>query len=113
VVSGREPAAVWSVDLAATDAAPAATATVLGWNGDAGTRLSVSVDGLEPAPEGFVYELWFSNKDRHISAGTFAEATELEMLVGIRRGDFPRIWITLEPLDADPGPGLTVLDTEA
>jgi len=112
-LAAREPAADWEVALDATTDAPGASAVVQGWNSDGGTRLALSVTGLDPAPDGFVYELWFSNKDRHISAGTFAQAADIEMWVGIRRRDFPRVWITLEPLDADTSPAQTVLDTNA
>ena len=111
--SRSEAPADWEVALVPTGEAPGASAVVHGWNTTGGTRLVVDVAGLEPAPDGFVYELWFSNRDRHISAGTFTDATDLEMLVGIRRGDFPRVWITLEPLDADPGPARTILDVES
>lgn len=103
----------WEVTLSPTELAPQASARVLGWNTDGGTRLYVELDGLDPAPEGFVYEMWFTKDDRHISAGTFTGGDGVELSVGVRRGDFPRLWITLEPLDADPGPFETVLDTEA
>lgn len=107
------PSADWEVALIPTDAAPEAAAVVYGWNEPAGTRLALDIDGLGDAPEGFIYELWFSREDRHISAGTFRGTDDLQMWVGIRRGEFPRVWITLEPLDNDPGPGRTVLDVEA
>ena len=102
----------WEVALLPTDVAPQASARVLGWNTGGGTRLYVELEGLEPAPEGFVYQLWFTRDDQHISAGTFTGGEGIEMWVGVRRGDFPRLWITLEPLDSDPGPYQTVLDTK-
>ncbi len=113
VILLREPGPDWEVALIPTAEAPSASAVVAGWNQPGGTRLRLDVSGLEPAPDGYVYELWFTNQDRHISAGTFTRADDLEMWVGVRRGDFPRVWITLEPLDADPGPALTVLDVES
>lgn len=113
LVTGREPGPEWEVALIPTEEAPTASAVVAGWSQPGGTRLRLDVRGLDPAPDGHIYELWFSNKDRHISAGTFSQADDLEMWVGVQRSDFPRVWITLEPLDADPGPALTVLDVES
>ncbi len=102
----------WEVELFATEQAPAASATVQGWNTAGGTRLAIAAAGLDPAPEGFVYELWFSAEDVHVSAGTFATVEDVTAWVGVRRGDFPRVWITLEELDDHPGPSpTTVLDT--
>jgi hypothetical protein len=102
----------WSVTLAATDLAPDATASIEGWNETSGTRVRLDIDGLPPAPDGFFYELWFSEGPRHISAGTFRAADGVEMWTAVRRSDFPRLWITLEPIDDDESPSPnTVLDT--
>jgi hypothetical protein len=102
----------WSVALAATDLAPDAVATIDGWNEPSGTRVRLAVDGLPPAPEGFFYELWFSEGPTHISAGSFRETDGVEMWAGVTRAEFPRLWITLEPIDEDEAPsGDTVLDT--
>ena len=102
----------WTVALGGTDAAPAASALVSGWNEESGTRVELDITGLDPAPEGFVYELWFSADEVHVSAGTFhGDGTDAILWAGVARGDYPRVWITLEPLDDDPGPGLNILDT--
>ncbi len=106
------PGPDWTVALQPTERAPGAAASVRGWNTESGTRLAIEASGLDPAPEGFVYELWFSFEDRHVSAGTFAAVDDVSGWVGVRRGDFPRVWITLEALDSDAGPSrTTVLDT--
>ncbi len=103
----------WEVELFATERAPAASATVQGWNTSGGTRLAIDAAGLAPAPDGFVYELWFTADDVHVSAGTFASLEDATAWVGIRRADYPRLWITLEALDDHPGPSpTTVLDTK-
>lgn len=102
----------WEVALPATDLAPTATGVVQGWNEESGTRMVVSIDGLDPAPSGFVYEFWLSDGPIHISAGTFHSGGEIELWSGVGRTEFPRLWITLEPLDEDESPsGNTVLDT--
>jgi hypothetical protein len=103
----------WEVAVPGTDLAPGATAMVSGWNTDSGTRMVVEVDGLTPAPAGYMYEFWLSNGPIHISAGTFRSPGEVELWSGVARAAFPRLWITLEPIDEDESPsGQTVLDTE-
>lgn len=110
----RSPSPDWEVAMPGTDLAPLATSTVAGWNTDAGTRMILAVEGLDPAPDGFVYEFWLSDGPLHISAGTFSADGEIELWAGVTRAEFPRLWVTLEPLDDDESPsGHTVLDTEA
>ena len=109
----RSPAPDWEVALPGTEHAPEAMGVVRGWNVAGGsTRLTLEVSGLDPAPAGTFYEFWFSEGSRHISSGTFTVADGTEMWVGVARKDFPRLWITLEPIDDDESPsGLTVMDT--
>ena len=112
VLATRAQPPDWTLPLAATDLAPGVTAEVSGWNEPAGTRITLAVDALPPAPDGYFYELWFSADDIHISGGTFREPTDVELWVGVARRDFPRVWITLEPIDDDESPsGDTVLDS--
>jgi hypothetical protein len=105
----------WEVAIDGAGPAPLASGTVAGWNTESGSRMILDVEGLDPAPPGFVYELWLSAGPRHISAGTFVEATsDLELWAGVSRRDYPRVWVTLEPLDGDESlSGQTVLDTGA
>lgn len=109
-VSGRPD---WTVELIAGPAAPEASASVAGWNSGEGTRMVFEITGLEPAPADSYYEVWLTAPDgRHVSAGTFRAAGRVEVIAGVRRSDFPRIWVTREPADADPAPfRATVLDT--
>ncbi|MDH3308248.1 MAG: anti-sigma factor [Acidimicrobiia bacterium] len=113
VLALRPASPDWEVSLGATAEAPGVTAAVLGWNEASGTRLELDIAGLDRAPTGFVYELWFSEGPIHISAGTFQEPRDVTLWVGVSRADYPRLWITLEPIDEDPGPGINLLDTEA
>lgn len=102
----------WTVELEATSTAPEAMATVAGWNLDHGTRMVLDVSGLDPADPGTYYELWLTAPDgRHVSAGTFRESGRIEVTAGVRRSDFPRLWITLEPAGDGSQFGETVLDT--
>ena len=102
----------WDVALPATDLAPGAIASVAGWNEDSGTRMVMTVEGLAPAPDGFIYEFWLSDGPLHISAGTFHSSGTIELWSGVPRSDFPRLWVTLEAIDEDESPSRqTVLDT--
>lgn len=108
----RGPSPDWELAIPGTQDAPLATGVIQGWNETGGTRVVLDVQGLPAAPEGSVYELWFSKDELHISAGTFTEAGEVALWVGVSRGDFPRLWITLEPLDDDESPsGVNLMDT--
>ena len=108
----RAPSPDWIVAMPGTDLAPGASSTVEGWNTDTGTRMLLTVDGLERAPAGYVYEFWLSEGPLHVSAGTFTASGEIELWSGVSRAAFPRLWVTLEPLDEDESPsGRTVLDT--
>ncbi len=104
----------WEVPIPGTEEAPTAAGVIRGWNEPEGTRLVLHVEGLAPAPEGSVYELWFSKDELHVSAGTFTSAESPELWVGVSRRDFPRLWITLEPIDTDETPsGVAVMDTRS
>jgi hypothetical protein len=108
----RSPAPDWEVAITGTDLSPQARGVVRGWNVDSGTRVTFDVSGLDPAPPGFFYEVWFSRDQVHVSAGTFRAIDDAATTVGVARRDYPRIWVTLEPADQDEAPSwTTVLDT--
>ena len=110
----RNPGADWKVPIPGTSEAPAAAGVIQGWNESTGTRVVLQVEGLAPAPEGSVYELWFTRDEIHVSAGTFTGSGEVELWVGVSRGAFPRLWVTLGPIDEDTAPSrVTVLDTDS
>ncbi|HEX2152633.1 MAG TPA: anti-sigma factor [Acidimicrobiia bacterium] len=95
----------WTVALAPAPQAPGAAATVSGWNMEHGTKMMVEVSGLEHSGSDAYYEMWLTAPDgRHVSAGTFRMSGRFEMMAGVRRTDYPRLWITLEPADNDPSP---------
>lgn len=103
----------WTLALTPTEFAPAASATVDGWNTDSGTRMRLEVAGLDRLSSDEYYEIWLTAPDgRHVSAGTFIASGEMEAIIAVRRADFPRVWITVETNDDDESlQGLTVLDT--
>lgn len=103
----------WTLDLAAVEPLPNAVAVVDGWATDTGTRMVVEVTGIEKAPEGHYYEIWLTAPSgRHVSAGTFTGPGTVTAFAGVRRADFPRVWITLESVGGDLGPSSeTYFDT--
>ena len=109
-VTGDDPD--WTVEVGAGPAAPDASAVVDGWIDDGGTRMFMETRGLDPAPDGYFYEMWLSDGPLHISGGTFTASDNVELFVAVSRADFPRIWVTLEPIDEDESPSPeVVLDT--
>ena len=112
LVSSRTAAPDWEITLPGTSNTPLAIGTVRGWNEPNGTRLVLEIDGLEEAPPGSIYKVWFSRQAIHISAGSFTSSGTIDMWTGVSRRDYPRLWITLERVDEDQGPsGRAVLDT--
>jgi hypothetical protein len=113
VVALRSDAPDWTVDIAGTDEAPLAAGTIEGWATPNGTRMVLNIDGLDPAPDGYIYELWLSQGPIHISAGTFTATDDVVVWSGVPRRDYPRLWITLEAIDEDESPSpTTVMDTQ-
>ena len=111
-IAQRPPSPDWEVALPGTAEAPLAVGVVSGWNEPSGTRMALDIEGLPPAPDGFIYEFWLSAGNLHISAGTFRQTEDVELWVGVTRAEFPRLWITLEPIDEDESPsGVNVMDT--
>ena len=100
----------WSVVLVGTENAPAATATVVGFNSAAGgTRVVFEAPDLGAAPEGFIYQLWFSKESGDVSAGTFTDASHVELSIGVLRFEFPAVWLGLQPVGMDRAADAEVL----
>jgi anti-sigma factor RsiW len=103
----------WTLDLAPVEPLPNAVAVVDGWVTDTGTRMVVEISGIDEAHDGHYYEIWLTAPDgRHVSAGTFTGPGTVTAFAGVRRADFPRLWITLESVDGELGPSSeTYFDT--
>ncbi|MEJ7800887.1 MAG: anti-sigma factor [Ilumatobacter sp.] len=103
----------WQIALAATTAHPDAMASVQGWNTDTGTRIRITIEGIDDLANDGFYELWMTSPDgEDVSAGTFRSTGTIDAWSAVRRADFPRLWITRESFDGDPSPsGDTVVDT--
>jgi len=100
-VVSRTPAPDWQAAMAGDAASTSATGVVAGWNMGDGTRVVLEAADLGPAPDGFVYQLWFSQASGDVSAGTFTDPSYVELNVGVSRKDFPAVWIALQPVGTD------------
>ncbi|MDH4115922.1 MAG: anti-sigma factor [Acidimicrobiia bacterium] len=110
VVAGRSPAPDWEVALVAGETARGASAHVEGWLVDGTTRMRFDVSGVEPLGPDEYYEVWLTADDgRHVSAGSFTSDGVFETSIGVARSDYPRVWVTREPVDDDLGPSRTVI----
>lgn len=89
----------WELRMTGSQAFANAWAEVRGYSTDAGTRMELVVHHLPAAPPGWFYEMWLSSDAGAISAGSFTSSRSLELWAGVRRRDFPRLWVTLEPAD--------------
>jgi hypothetical protein len=100
----------WEVELTPTPAAAMAQASVQGWQTPTGTRMRFEIDGLAASGNDAYYEIWLTATDgRHVSGGTFEGSGVIEASIGVARREYPRVWITLEPADADLGPSPSVV----
>lgn len=108
----RQPPADWEIIAAGLGPAQSAEVAIAGWNTDAGTRVVLEAEGLGAAPDGYTYELWFIGESAPLSGGTFTAAEEpVQLFVGVARKNYPRVAVTLEPLDGDPAPsGIFIFD---
>lgn len=105
----RGPSPDWEVTMQGV-APGIPDAIVLGWSTATGTRVVIDASGVGAAAPGHAYELWFSSGPVHVSAGTFTSLAEpVQLTVGVARRDYPRLWVTLEPIDEDPTPSPVVL----
>ncbi|MDJ0791879.1 MAG: anti-sigma factor [Acidimicrobiia bacterium] len=108
----RSDPADWSTELVASGAFGEATAVIDGWNTETGTRMELTVTGVENVAGTGFYEIWMTSPEGEtVSAGTFRSSGDIATWSGVLREDFPRIWITFET-DTDPAPsGEIVFDT--
>lgn len=90
--------------LEGTDASPGASADVVLSATPAGMKILLDAEGLPGAPDGYMYEAWVGDGTIGISAGTFhlrGGDGPIELWAGVTDPSFVRLWVTLEPIDAD------------
>ena len=99
-VSGDDPD--WTV---AVVAAPESGifGEVSGFNEPTGTRVVLEMHNLEVADPGTFYQVWWVDPEAGaVSSGSFLVPDKIEMRMGIRRSEFPKMLITIEASDGDP-----------
>jgi hypothetical protein len=92
---------VVEVALAGTDEAPGAEALVRLRDEPAGLAVGLSVDALEPAPEGTFYEAWLVGESGKVSAGTFHmrdDQDEIELWLGVDIAGYEALTVTRQPV---------------
>jgi len=100
-VLSRTSAPDWEAVMAGDDTTTEATGVVAGWNTGSATRVVLEAADLGVAPDGFMYQLWFSQASGDVSAGTFTDPSYVELTVGVSRKEFPAVWIALQPIGSD------------
>jgi hypothetical protein len=79
--------------------------------GGAGYRVQLA-GSIQPAPDGYYYELWMVGASGRVSCGTFVAGdadTVHHFPVGVDPAEYPYLQITLEPEDGDESMNGTVL----
>lgn len=104
VVTTRDGSDGVAFALTGTEAAPGATASVTISATPAGMKILLDAEGLDGAPDGYMYEAWVGDGDIGVSAGTFhlrGGDDPIELWAGVTGPEFRRLWVTLEPIDDD------------
>ena len=105
VVASRGPANPdFEGELAATELAPAARASVDITQNDGGFRITLDADGLDPLGPGEHYQAWLKDEAGELVAiGTFSSSDEeITLWSGESPERFPLLTVTIEATDGDP-----------
>ena len=92
------------LELAGTELATAATAIAMVESTPTGEAITLTVDDLGPAPEGYFYQAWVRGERGLVSIGTFhmrGGDDPVELWSGVDLADYPTMSVTLEPEDGD------------
>jgi Anti-sigma-K factor rskA, C-terminal len=91
-------------ELAATDLAPDARASVEVTQNSGGFRITLDADGLDPLGSGEHYQAWLKDEAGDLVAiGTFSSSDEaITLWSGESPERFPLLSVTLEAADGDP-----------
>lgn len=99
------------VELAGTDLARGASASVVATEADGGWRITLDADGLPGAPEDTYYEGWLTRPDIQVPLGTFhlRDQGEIELWSGVRVPDYSTFTVTRQRVGGGQEPGDRVL----
>ena len=104
IVARPAPGPDFEGELAATDLAPGARASVDVTRNDGGFRVILDADGLEPLGAGEHYQAWLKDEAGDLVAiGTFSSSDErITLWSGESPERFPVLSVTIEAADGDP-----------
>jgi hypothetical protein len=94
------------IELTGSERAPAASGVATLSSTPAGLKILLDADGLDGAPDGYMFEVWVSDGEFPVSCGTFHQrgsSGTIELWAGVADSSYDRIAVTLEPLDGDGG----------
>jgi hypothetical protein len=100
---GGEPDPGVAFALMGTGSATDARAEASVGPAEAGWWIRLSVEGLDPAPEGSYYEGWLSNGTDVVSVGTFhmRDGDSVVLWSGVPMTEFPELSVTLQEVSAE------------
>ena len=101
-----EDADITEVALTGTELAPGASATAHLRETTSGVAITLDVDGLGPASDGYYYQAWVNGPAGSVAIGTFhvrdGDDEPVELWSGVATARYPELTVTLEPEDGDP-----------
>ncbi len=98
-VRSRTDGDVTTVAMAATELAPGASGTARVRPTGSGVEITLDLQGLAPAPEGFYYQAWVKGPRGLVTIGTFharRDARNIDLWSGVDLADYPTITVTLQ-----------------
>jgi anti-sigma-K factor RskA len=113
VVVGQPDRDTTRFDLAGTQSAAGAEASVTATRLDAGWHLTLTVEDLAPAAPGEYYEGWVVRDDgTHVPLGTFhmRQPGEVELWAGVDVREFDRLEITRQLVGGGHDPGEVMME---
>ncbi|MFZ0015378.1 MAG: anti-sigma factor [Acidimicrobiia bacterium] len=110
---GEEPDQGVSFALTGTGSAADARAEASVGPAEAGWWIRLTVEGLDPAPEGTYYEGWLSNGRDIVSVGTFhmRDGESVVLWSGVPMTEFPELSVTRQEVSAGTRPSADVVMT--
>ncbi len=98
-IRGRNGGEVTTVAMIGTELAPGAGGTARVRPTGSGVEITLNIEGLAPAPEGFYYQAWVKGPSGLVTIGTFharRDAHDIDLWSGVDLANYPTITVTLQ-----------------